>query len=254
MVDRLTNDELMTRAARGLGKVDRLGPRGVTLVSFEEIEAMAGLLAEMGLVPIYPESGLTSRCSFPPARNLTRTRKPDMAKKTKTKAKASNLPIPQDDSEARSSIREIGDLQRQIARAEADLNDEIAALQERYGAQVEPLRDMIEAKTEGLKMFCEVNRERLTRGGKVKFFRFSTGEISWRNRPAKVSLRKIDDVLATIKRLKLESTFIRVKEEVNKEAMLERRDLASTIAGVTIGSDGEDFIVEPFETELPEGV
>ncbi len=177
-----------------------------------------------------------------------------MAKKTKTKAKASNLPIPQDDSEARSMIREIGDLQREIARAEHDLNDEIAALQERYGARVEPLRDLVEAKTEGLKMFCEVNRERLTRGGKVKFFRFTTGEISWRNRPAKVSLRKVDDVIEAIKRLKLEGKFLRVKEEVNKDAMLENRELASTIAGVTIGSDGEDFIVAPFETELPEGL
>lgn len=177
-----------------------------------------------------------------------------MAKKAKTKAKASNLPIPQDDTEARSAIREIGDLQRQISRAEHDLNDEIAALQERYGTRVEPLRELIEAKTEGLKMFCEVNRERLTRGGKVKFWRFSTGEISWRNRPAKVSLRKIDEVISEIKRLKLGSKFLRVKEEVNKEAMLEARELAATINGVTIGSDGEDFIVEPFETELPEGV
>lgn len=177
-----------------------------------------------------------------------------MAKKAKTKAKASNLPIPQDDTEARSMIREIGDLQRRIARAEHDLNDEIAALQERYGALVEPLRDLIEAKTEGLKMFCEVNRERLTRGGRVKFFRFATGEVSWRNRPAKVSLRKIEDVIGEIKRLKLGSKFLRVKEEVNKEAMLEARELAATISGVTIGSDGEDFIVEPFETELPEGV
>jgi phage host-nuclease inhibitor protein Gam len=177
-----------------------------------------------------------------------------MAKKAKTKTRASNLPIPQDDSEARSAIREIGDLQREIARAEHNLNDEIAALQERYGALVEPMRDQIEAKTEGLKMFCEVHRERLTRGGKVKFFRFTTGEISWRNRPAKVSLRKVDDVIAAIKRLKLDGKFLRVKEEVNKDAMLEARDLAATITGVTIGSDGEDFIVAPFETELPEGV
>ena len=51
---RLSTNELMTRAARGLGKIDKFGPRGVTLVSFEEIEAMAGLLACLGLVPIYP--------------------------------------------------------------------------------------------------------------------------------------------------------------------------------------------------------
>ena len=53
-VQRLTNDELMNRAARALGKIDQHGPRGVTLVSFEEIEAMAGLLACLGLVPAYP--------------------------------------------------------------------------------------------------------------------------------------------------------------------------------------------------------
>lgn len=52
--DRLITDELVTRAARGLGKVDLLGARGITLVNAEEIEAMAGLLAVMGLVPIYP--------------------------------------------------------------------------------------------------------------------------------------------------------------------------------------------------------
>ncbi len=176
-----------------------------------------------------------------------------MAKKAKTKTAASNLPIPQDDSEARSAIREIGDLQRQIARAQHSLNDAIAALQDEFGAQVEPLRDLVEAKTRGLEMFCATNRDRLTRGGKVKFFRYSTGEISWRNRPAKVSLRKIEDVIATIKRLKLDHQFLRVKEEIDKEAMLAARDLAATISGVSIGSDGEDFIVEPFETELPEG-
>ncbi|MEO1950699.1 hypothetical protein [Thioclava sp.] len=54
MADRLTNEELLTRAARGLGKVDLLGQRGITLVTAEEIEAMAGLLALFGLVPIYP--------------------------------------------------------------------------------------------------------------------------------------------------------------------------------------------------------
>jgi hypothetical protein len=54
MVERLTNDELMTRAARGLGKVDLLGQRGLTLVTTQEIEAMAALLAILGLAPIYP--------------------------------------------------------------------------------------------------------------------------------------------------------------------------------------------------------
>ena len=52
--DRLSNEQITTRAARALGKVDLLGQRGITLVTMEEIEAMACLLALFGLVPIYP--------------------------------------------------------------------------------------------------------------------------------------------------------------------------------------------------------
>ena len=51
---RLTQQELLLRAARGLGKVDALGHRGVTLVTADEVEAMAGMLAVFGLIPIPP--------------------------------------------------------------------------------------------------------------------------------------------------------------------------------------------------------
>ncbi|WP_299773188.1 host-nuclease inhibitor Gam family protein [uncultured Tateyamaria sp.] len=174
--------------------------------------------------------------------------------KRKVKTTAANLPIPQDDSEARSAIREIGDLSRDALRLEAEMNDKIAKLQEEYGEMVEPIRELITAKQEGLKMFCEVNRDRLTKDGKVKFHKFETGEISWRLRPAKVTIRGKDDVIAAIKQAKLSKKFLRTKIEINKDAMLEKenRSVAAAISGVTIGSDGEDFIVEPFETELAE--
>lgn len=171
-----------------------------------------------------------------------------MAKKTKVLA--TNLPVPQDDSEAREAIREIGDLNRDVLRLEAEMNDKIAVLQQEYGDRVAPLRDAIVAKHEGLKTFCEANRARLTAGGKVKYHRFATGQISWRLRPAKVSIRGVEDVIAAIKAARLGSKFLRIKEEINKDAMLEERSTAQAIRGVTIGSDGEDFIVEPFETDL----
>lgn len=173
-----------------------------------------------------------------------------MAKKMKTAG--ANLPIPQDDSEAREAIREIGDLNREALRIEAELNDKIAALQQEYGERVAPIREAATAKTEGLKMFCEVNRDRLTGGGKVKYHRYATGEVSWRSRPAKVTIRGALDVIEAIKAAKLTKKFLRVKEEINKEAMLEDRATAGALKGVTIGSDGEDFLVEPFETELQE--
>lgn len=175
-----------------------------------------------------------------------------MAKKVKSTASA--LPIPQTDGEAREAIREIGDLNRQALRMQAEMNDRIAELQERYGAEVAPINERSRALTDGLQMFCDVNRERLTRGGKVKSFEFATGKVSWRLRPAKVSLKKIEDVIERIKAAGLGDRFLRVKEEVNKDAMLEDRVIASSIKGVTIGSNGEDFIVEPFETDLRDAV
>ena len=172
----------------------------------------------------------------------------------KVKAAGANIPIPQDDGEARSAIREVGELNREIMRMTAEMNDKVAVLQEEYGNRVAPLREAVGVKIDGLKMYCEVNRDRLTGGGKVKFARFATGQVSWRLRPAKVTIRGIDEVIAAIKAVGLGERFLRVKEEPNKEAMLEDRVTAGMIRGVSIGSDGEDFIVEPFETELQEAV
>ncbi|WP_413851700.1 hypothetical protein [Albidovulum sp.] len=53
-MNRLTIAELTVRARRGIGKVDRSGLRGATLVSADEVEAMAMLLAILGVAPIYP--------------------------------------------------------------------------------------------------------------------------------------------------------------------------------------------------------
>ena len=53
-----TETEMLTLAARGVGKVDLFGMRGATLVSMEEIAAMAGVLAVLGVKPIAPGSYL----------------------------------------------------------------------------------------------------------------------------------------------------------------------------------------------------
>ena len=51
---RLTEAQMLRRAAIGLGKVDAYGLRGASLISLDEIEAMAALLAFFGLTPIAP--------------------------------------------------------------------------------------------------------------------------------------------------------------------------------------------------------
>ena len=54
MPERWTEREMLELAARGVGKVDELGERGLTLISKDEIAAMAGVLAALGLVPVKP--------------------------------------------------------------------------------------------------------------------------------------------------------------------------------------------------------
>ena len=89
----------------------------------------------------------------------------------------------------------------------------------------------------------------LTGGDKTKTVDLGTGVLKWRFRPPSVRILKAEDVIARLKALAL-GRFVRTKEEVDKEAMLKEPQVARTVAGVSIGSGGEDFIVEPFEAEL----
>lgn len=170
-----------------------------------------------------------------------------MSKKMKTRG--ANLPVPQSREEAAEAVKQIGIWQRQRARIEADLNDQIAEMKKEAEAAAAPLAECIEAATEGLKLWAEANRQRITDGGRVKFADLGTGKISWRFRPPSVRLTKVEQVIEAIKKLGLPQ-FLRVKEEPNKEAMLADPEKARLIAGVSIGTEGEDFIVEPLEVAL----
>lgn len=170
-----------------------------------------------------------------------------MAKKTKTLGV--NLPVPQSRDDAAETLRMIGETNRQIARIEADMNDKIAKLKDEAEKRASPLKDQVVARTEGLKVWAEANRDALTNSGKTKTADLGTGKISWRLRPPSVRVTGTDRVIEAIKALGFAS-FLRTKEEINKEALLAAPDKARMIAGVSIGTEGEDFIAEPFEAEL----
>lgn len=52
--DRLSVERMMRLAASGVAKVDRLGRRGITLCSMDEIEAMAMLIVASDALPGHP--------------------------------------------------------------------------------------------------------------------------------------------------------------------------------------------------------
>ncbi|MBW7901230.1 MAG: host-nuclease inhibitor Gam family protein [Rhodocyclaceae bacterium] len=169
-------------------------------------------------------------------------------KKPRIKTSASAVPVPQAREGVADYIREIGERQRELTRIEADMNDEIARIKERYEADAEPHRQRINTLTAGAQIWCEANREQLTQGGKVKTAAFTTGEIQWRTRPPSVRITGAEAVLDLLRRMGL-TRFIREKEEVNKEAILNEPEAVAHVGGISI-SQGEDFLIVPFEAEL----
>lgn len=172
------------------------------------------------------------------------------SKPTRTKAPAVKVTVPQSREEANAFIRAIGANARDLARIEAAMNDEMAALKERFESQAQPLKDENQALTNGVQIWCEANRDTLTKGGKVKTAALPAGEIGWRMRPPSCRITGKDAVIEALHELGLER-FIRTQEEPNKEAMLNEPDVATAVPGIAI-NQGEDFFVQPFETELAE--
>ena len=175
-----------------------------------------------------------------------------MTKTAKTKTAAA--PAAQTREEVERLIESIGADQRQLQRLEADLGDTLAAAKKAAEAKALPLKALIADSQDRVARWCEANRSDLTRAGKTKTVEFTTGTVSWRHRPPAVTLRGVDDIIDFLKNAKGGLSYLRVKEEVNKEALLASPQFAATVPGVKIGSAGEDFIVEPFGGDLTEGV
>lgn len=147
------------------------------------------------------------------------------------------------------AIKQIGDLQRQLEQTAIEQNNELAAITEKFAPKLTALKEQIEPVQQAVQAWCESRRDELTQNGKTKTGSFNTGEVQWRQRPPSVAIRGADSVIESLKTLGL-MRFIRTKEEVNKEAMLNEPELAATIAGVTIKTGVEDFVITPFEQEV----
>lgn len=167
---------------------------------------------------------------------------------TRLKTKA-QVYVPQTRDETASDIRKIGDLEREKLRTMTEMNDAIANITQNYQPRLDALNEQLKTLQDGVQGYCEAHRDELTNGGKVKFANLITGEVSWRQRPPSVSVRGQEAVIDLIKRLGL-TRFIRTKEEVNKEAVLNEPDEVRGVAGLSVITGVEDFVITPFEQEI----
>lgn len=171
-----------------------------------------------------------------------------MARKVKTPTTVVFVPQSRDD--AAKLIFTIGELQQQRQRLEAELNERLLRLKADYEQEAKSRANRIAALAEGLQVYAAAHRAELTQGGRSKTVKLATGELRWRMTPPRVLLKQVRAVLAALKAAGL-ARFIRVKEEVDKEAMLREPDAVAGLAGVAIDRR-EEFVVLPFSTKLEE--
>ncbi len=170
-----------------------------------------------------------------------------MTKPARLKKPAVAFAVPRDAAEVSAAIASIGIEQRELARIEAAMNDEMALVKERWEAAADLPRKRISDLTQGVQVWCEAHRAELLKGD-AKTAAFPAGEVQWRVRPPRCVIRGAEAVLDTLSRLGL-SRFIRTKEEINRDAILNEPEAVRGVAGISI-EQGEDFVIKPFEADL----
>ena len=163
---------------------------------------------------------------------------------TRTKRRAETVPAARDQAEAERFIVRIGELQRAMLVENAILAETIAKAKETTAEANAAYQAEADTLVRGLQIWAEANRHALTDGGKRKTVPLAGGTIAWRLAPPAVTIKGAAEVLQYLVEHGLEE-FLRRKIEIDKAAMLGLPDRAADIPGVTMGSKGEEFVVEP---------
>ena len=182
----------------------------------------------------------------------------------KVKAAAANVRVPQTREDASEMIAAFGKALREAELIKTAMNEGLAKVKQDAERDAAPHIAEAEQLFRGLQIYCEANRQTLLGNSGLKTVEFGTGKVAWRWKPAKVRLTgehddiigrvlsKVADSLARGETGENYTAFLRLKREIDKDAMLKNPALARTIEGVSIGRDGEVFEVEPFGAELAE--
>lgn len=165
----------------------------------------------------------------------------------KLKSTAQASAVPQSKADVQRDIKTLGDAQRELTRIETEINDELAKLTKARTPRIEALRLHMTELQSGVQTWCEAHRLEIC--GKGKSANLISGEVSWRQRPPSVTVRKVDDVIDQLGLLGL-TEFVRVKHEINKEAILAAPERVSGVRGLTVNTGVEDFVITPFEIDL----
>lgn len=182
-----------------------------------------------------------------------------MSEKKATKKK--EVAIPKDRQELEQFVVAIRQKAESIKALAAKVNSEIAKLDTRIdllkrNAQVEakPIEKDINDLAQGVFLFAESHREELTCKERHKTVEFITGDkIKWYLTPRSVVVIDKEEAIKELKKRDL-ADFIRITEEIDKEAILRQPDKIARLNNLDI-SQTEIFAIVPakMDFELQKG-
>ena len=151
--------------------------------------------------------------------------------------------------EADFVLKEIGIASQNIEKQTAEMNLKITAIQEKHQPAIDEQTELKIGLERNLQLFCESKRDEFDEK-KTKFLSF--GSVSFRlATPSLKTLKGFtwDSVKNLIKsKKKLAESFIKIKEDLNKQAILssDMKESELTKLGLSISQE-ESFYYEAFE-------
>jgi phage host-nuclease inhibitor protein Gam len=171
---------------------------------------------------------------------------------SRRKRVAEDVRVPRDIAEATEFVAQLGHIDRFLALIKAATEESIAAVKDGAEREAAPLLAEAEQITRGVQLWAEANRAALTDGGKTKTITLSSGVVAWRAPPPRVKIHDVDAVIAELRERQLQR-FLRVKTEIDKQAMLGEAGIAGLVPGVAIARGPEAIVIEPAAVPLAGG-
>lgn len=155
-----------------------------------------------------------------------------------TRIKKSKTNVPRTLAQANVLLGELGNTQDEINVIEKDLKDKIAALRAEAEKKLQLLTVQRDAQINAMFTFADPRKAALTK--EARSITLSSGVFGWRMTTPRVESEQSDEeIISLLKRTK-KSEYIRIIEEVDRQALLAKRPV---IAGITYAQDDEFFVV-----------
>lgn len=159
------------------------------------------------------------------------------------------VPVLQTKEEFIDCLKEINGKAREAEKLKLDQEGEIEEVKLRWAKKMKPLEKLINEKLEGAYLYAQVHRPELTDNLKVKTVETPAGICLWRFNPPSVEVDDEEKAIAELKKKDFLS-FIRIREEVDKEAVLKNKSAIIGLKNLRVKLGDEVFVIKPADVKI----